>query len=221
MTEKCEIAMALASGVLRGGYAEAAILICAALSALAAEVWPGRGIDRVRFIELLVRFAPDASVPTRISIPLLVRDLSLAGSDVSAKQLGNEFLNFGETRVVIGSETDKPESEVLAISPTVPLKLVRQFSYACLLYQDVRSAYAHEYQPGARADSWPMTMSRSEAVSYVNRLVGPGEAATVRLIHFHIAWWAELAIGIAKSIDAQSRAVPRSPPLNWWIDGSS
>ncbi len=48
--KKNEIALDLAAGQCGGSYGEAVIILCAALSALAADVWPGRGIDRVRFV---------------------------------------------------------------------------------------------------------------------------------------------------------------------------
>jgi len=48
----------LEAGQCGGSYGEAVIILCAALSAVAADVWPGKGIDRVRFVQLLKDFAP-------------------------------------------------------------------------------------------------------------------------------------------------------------------
>jgi hypothetical protein len=221
VTEKCEIATALARGEARGSYSEAAILVCAALSALAAEVWPGRNIDRARFIELLVRLGPTPNLPMTISVPLLLRHVELTSSKSSAKLLKDTFLPFSATRVVTGPEVDKMEDEVLSICSDLTPKDIRKFSYACLLYEEVRSAYAHEYKPGAKADSWPMTMSEGQSVSYVNRLLAAGIPETGRFIHFHIAWLAKLAVDIARNIDIHRATLPRQAPASWWIDGAA
>lgn len=220
VTEKCEIASALARGEARGSYSEAAILVCAALSALAAEVWPGRNIDRARFIELLVRLGPTPNKLMTISVPLLVRHVELTSSKSSAKLLRDTFLPFSATRVVTGPEVDKSEGDVLFICSNLSTKDIRKFSYACLLYEEVRSAYAHEYRPGAKADSWPMTMAVGQSVSYVNRLLAAGIPETGRLIHFHIAWLAKLAVDIAMHIDIHRASLPRPAPASWWIDGA-
>lgn len=220
VTEKCEIASALARGEAGGSYSEAAILVCAALSALAAEVWPGRNIDRARFIELLVRLGPTPDLLMTISIPLLVRHIDLTSSKPSAKLLRDKFLPFSETRVITGPEVDKTEGEVLSICSDFTPKDIRKFSYACLLYEEVRSAYAHEYKPGTRADSWPMTMSEGQSVSYVNRLLSPCIPEAGRFIHFHIASLAKLAVDIARNIDIHRSTLPQQTPAIWWIDGA-
>jgi hypothetical protein len=110
---------------------------------------------------------------------------------------------------------------VLSICSDFTAKGIRKFSYACLLYEEVRSAYAHEYKPGAKADSWPMTMSEGQSVSYVNRLLAAGVPETGRLIHFHIAWLAKLAVDIARNIDTHRTTLPRQIPASWWIDGAA
>lgn len=220
VSEKCEVASALARGEAGGSYSEAAILVCAALNALAAEVWPGRNIDRARFIELLVRLGTSPKFLMTISTPLLVRYLETTHSKASATLLTSKLLNFSQTRVVTGSEVDRVEGELMSICPDLTPKEIRKFSYACLLYEEVRSSYAHEYKPGAKADSWPMTMSADQSVSYVNRLLVAGVPETGRLIHFHITWLTELAVDIASSIDALDRALPHQVPSSWWIDGA-
>jgi hypothetical protein len=220
VTEKCEIASALARGEARGSYSEAAILVCAALNALAAEVWPGRGLDRARFIELLVRLSPSPNFPMTISVPLLVQYLESSPSKASAKLLTDSLLPFSPTRVVTGPEVDKMEGELVSICPELTSKTIRKFSYACLLYEEVRSSYAHEYRPGDKADSWPMTMCEGQSVSYVNRLLEAGIPETGRLIHFHIAWLTKLAAELASNVDALSATLPRQAPSSWWIDGA-
>lgn len=220
--EKCKIANNLAQGEAGGSYSEAAILVCTALSALAAEVWPGRGFDRARFIELLVRLGSSPRVPMNISVPLLVRHLETTSADNlkdCATLLVRKFLAFGSSQVVTGSEVDKMECELVSVCPVLTLATIRKFSYANLLYEQVRSSYAHEYRPGDKADSWPMTANKDQSASYVNRLLGPGVPETERLIHFHIAWLTTLAVDLACSIDAISDTVPQQKPNSWWIHG--
>jgi hypothetical protein len=94
----------------RGSYSEAAILTCAALSALSAEVWPGRTRDRVRFIELLARLAPPSSTSTTISIPLLAQHLESTPQRADARILTEALLPTSPTRVITGS-VDRSEAE--------------------------------------------------------------------------------------------------------------
>jgi hypothetical protein len=156
-----------------------------------------------------------------ISVPLLVRHLELARSKSSAKRLRDTFLPFSATRVVTGPEVDKSEGEVLSICSDLTAKDIRKVSCACLLYEEVRSAYVHEYKPGAKADSWPMTMAEGKSVSYVNRLLAADILETGRLIHFHIAWLAKLAVDIAMDIDSHRVSLPRQAPSSWWIEGAA
>jgi len=218
--EKCEIAAALSRGEAGGTYSESTILVCAALSALSAEVWPGRGIDRGRFVELLVRLGSTTTMLASISVPLLVQHLTAAADHVNSTILQNALLSFSPTRIVAGPEVDRAETEVLALCPSLSRKTIRRHSYACLLYEEVRSSYAHEYRAGSRADSWAMTQYDGQAVSYVNRLLKPRIPETGRFIHFHVEWLLQMAIDLAASIDALAPTIPRSVPAAWWIDGA-
>ena len=223
VTKKCKIANNLARGEAGGSYSEAAILVCTVLSALAAEVWPGRGSDRARFVELLVRLGSSPSSPMIISVPLFVQHLETTSAENSkdcATIVVKKFLAFQSSRVLTGSEVDKMECELESICPTLMPATIRKFSYANLLYEQVRSSYAHEYRPGDKADSWPMTASKGQCASYVNRLLGPGIPKTERLIHFHIAWLTTLAVDLAGAIDAISDTVPHQKPKSWWIHGA-
>jgi len=218
--EKCEIATALSQGEAGGTYSESTILVCAALSALSAEVWLDRGIDRKRFVELLVRFGSSTTTLTTISVPLLVQHLTAAGDHANSAVLMKALLSFSPTRIVSGPEVDRAEAEILTLCPSLERKTIRGHSYACLLYEEVRSSYAHEYRPGSRADSWAMTQYAGQAVSYVNRLLEPGIPETNRFIHFHSEWLTQMATDLAASIDALASTIPRSVPAAWWIDGA-
>jgi hypothetical protein len=218
--DKRAIAERISRGEAGGGYPEAVILICAALSALSAELWPGRGIDKSRFVELLVRLGPHSAYCKTISVPLLVQFLADSKRTTEAGTLGRElgFPHF--SRVLTGPEIDASEDEILRSCPSLEIKDLRRCSYASVLYQEIRSSYAHEYQPGENAESWPMTMKPDQRVSYINRLVDAEKLKVQRLIHFHVEWLGELATGLAASVDAEE-AVPRPLPVQWWSEGAT
>jgi hypothetical protein len=157
---------------------------------------------------------------TSISVPLLVQHLAAEGDHSNSTILMKAQLAFSPTRVIAGPEVDIAEAEVLKLCPSLDPKTIREHSYACLLYEEVRSSYVHEYRPGNRADSWPMAQYTGQAVSYVNRLLEPGTPKTGRFIHFHIEWLVQIAGGLAANIDALTLAIPRAAPAAWWIDGA-
>lgn len=130
------------------------------------------------------------------------------------KQIETAFLNFCDSQVLIGDDVDKTENEILSVCNAISSKDIRECSYANLLYREVRSGYAHEYKPGERAESWPMTQRPEARVSYVNWVNDPD-----RHIHFHVHWLAELATATAEKIDNVAGTLPRAAPPKWWIDG--
>lgn len=217
VSEKCDIAGRLARGEAGGGYAEAAIVLCAALSALAAETWPGPSKDKARFVELLVRLGKFRNLCATVSIPLLVQELEALGRGPEATALRRATSLPDSARILVGPDVDRSESDVLAVCPSIDLQFVRAYSYAALLYQEIRSSYAHEYRPGTSANSAPMTADLGEAVSYSNQLREPTFTRLDRSIHFHVPWLRELARDLADSVDATS--LPQSDPIVWWIKG--
>jgi hypothetical protein len=216
--QKCDIAGRLARGEAGAGYAEAVILLCAAVSALSAEVWPGTGKDRARFVELLVRFGSFRDLCMTVSVPLLVHDLQALARDSEATALRRAASLPDSARVLTGPEVDRVEADVLAVCPSLDVSYVRKFSYAALLYQEVRSSYAHEYRPGASANSIPMTMATGQAASYVNQLREPTLTRIDRTIHFHVPWLIDLADDLATAVDSAA-SLPLPEPSLWWIKG--
>jgi hypothetical protein len=65
------ITVNLSKGDCGGSDGDGVMILCAAISALAAEAWPGSGRDKKRFVEALVRYAR-VSHPEFISTPLLI-----------------------------------------------------------------------------------------------------------------------------------------------------
>jgi len=215
--EKCNIATHLSLGEAGGGYAEAAIIVCAALSALSAELWVGRSIDRVRFIEMLVKFGAHSNDCKTLSIPLLVQHLNNSSRNTDALKIQHAFSLPSSARVLTGPDIDKSEQEVLSVCPQLDLKEVRSFSYASILYSEIRSSYAHEYRPGAQADSWPMTMVADQRVSYINRMMD--SLGMQRLVHIHVNWLVQIGIELASAVDDLANTLPLPKPQIWWADG--
>jgi len=211
--QKNNIALRLNGGECGGSYGESVIILCSVLSALAAEIWPGEGKDRARFVELLKEFAPIKYEITKISIPLLVAHLKNKQSNKESEVIRKAFLNCDPSLVLIGDDIDKSETEITMLCNTLELKNLRYHSYANLLYTEVRSGYAHEYKTGKLTDPWPMT-KRKAFISYVNWACKPD-----RHIHFHIGGIAELALSIAEEVDKTENTLPRNDPQNWWIYG--
>ena len=217
MSEKCDIATRLSLGEVGGGYAESAIIVCSALSALSAELWSGRQIDRVRFIEMLTRIGPSSIACQTVSIPLLVEHFRSTNQSAVAHKLQQAFSLPSSARVVTGPDVDRGETDVLPLVPQLKLKELRQFSYASILYGEIRTSYAHEYRPGVQADSWPMTMLADQRVSYINRMTD--DQSMRRLVHIHIEWVRQVAVEIASAIDRLVVTLPLPKPKVWWADG--
>lgn len=210
-----KVALVRKLSAIGGSYGDAVVILSAAISALAAEAWPGRGIDRHRFIELLARFSPARFRATAISLPLLVDELRSDGLHAEAHALHQNMLPLCDSQVLIGDDVDRSESEVTRACASLQTPQMRRCSYAAVFYGEVRSGYAHEFSAGPRADSRAMTMKNDVHVSYVNTVGRP------RRIYFHQDWLFELAGELADAVDvaASSNPMPWARPTRWWIDG--
>lgn len=212
--KKQKLALDLSQGACGGSYGEAVLILCAALSALAAEVWPGTNIDRKRFVHFLKRFAAPELSATSISVPILAASLRRTRKRGALKRLRKAYLNYDHSRVLTGREVDRSEREILSVCPSLKRKEVRECSYANLLYRELRSGYVHEYRPRGKAVSWPMTQDKNAHVSYVNWVHDPD-----RHIHFHVTWLSALVSATAKAADEISHRLPLHKPNRWWLDG--
>ncbi len=215
--KKLDIARRLANREIGGGYGEAILIISAAISAMAAEVWPGKGIDRKRFIEVIVRHADLNLGLTRISIPLFVsHDRACArSSDISVMVARLDAYDMA--LVLTGDDIDLTDADVIRQCPLLRPYEIREFSYPSLFYSDVRSGYTHEYGTTERADSQPMTRSVGNSVSYVN-VIDMVARIPRRLIYFHVEWLAKIACSIASALDRLGSTVIAPIPSCWWID---
>ncbi len=212
VTQKLDIAERLFNGECKGSYPEAILITSASINAMASELWPGKGIDRNRFVELLIKYAPIDPSPTTVSVPLLIQHLIHKGKSSEAEILQKKYINFCDSLVLLGNDIDKSENEIHSLLSTLDLKTIRKYCYANIFYEEVKSGYVHEYAAGEKSDSHPMSGARDAKVSYTNIINSP------RRIHFHISWLREAALSTAGSADSII-SLPLDKPPKWWIEG--
>jgi hypothetical protein len=198
-------------------------LLSALLSGISAELWPGKGIDGRRFVELWVRFCPNELHPIYISVPLLRRYLLETGREDDAKVLEDrrpDIFNLGYGSLVLrGGDVDLPESEILKLPLTITRKTVRSYSYPAVFYRHIRSNLVHEYKLSEEAASHRATRMDAN-VSYVNRVDVNARELSRRLIHFHIEWLEKVTRAIATKVVRHVDGYETlSPPDPWWLDG--
>jgi len=170
------------------------------------RIFPGKSKDKKRFVELLVRAAPETA--GLISLPLLFN--SKLPDEVNLANLEAHLSKFQPSQIITTSDVDLPENQTLNLCPGLPIKQVRSNSYACLLYEEVRSSYMHEYDAGNRTNPWAMSIKDNQPASYVN-IVNAN-----RRIHFHIEWLALIAKRCA-SYANELQFLPQSDPAEWWL----
>src|SRR5215204_1868901 len=73
--QKVALAKHLNEGECGGYYGDGILILSALLSGLAADLWPGKGKDRNRFVEIWARYADPKLKPNRISVPRLLAAL--------------------------------------------------------------------------------------------------------------------------------------------------
>lgn len=213
---KIDLASRLSFGECGGSYAEAVIIICNVLSAISADIWPGRNIDKKRFVELLFKYSNSTESCETISVPLLVATILESGDINLADRLKRELLPFSDTRIITGNDCDKTISDLNANYPEIEIAILKKHSYSCVLYEDIRSGYAHEYRPGGRADSWPMSSNRDKClVSYINRLTDTG--IVNRLIHFNVSWLTRLAGEVVDNLVKEEPLPTSAGYSSWWL----
>jgi hypothetical protein len=219
--QKIDVALKIAAGGCGGGYTESAIILAALSSGISADIWPGGGIDRKRFVELWASYADPHFEPLKISVPLLTQSLRSKGDLAIAEKLeAARPQMFGPgyaTRVITGAEVDLTEVEVSELADGLKVSLIRSFSYAALFYTHVRCGLVHEFHVSENATWNPMT-THEAAVSYSNRRSSSAPYATMRIIHFRVSWLAQ----VIQSIVAQfgdSGTTEAQRPARWWIEG--
>lgn len=213
----------LDDGQCNGSYSDACVLLSSLISGIAAELWPGEGSDRARFVELWIRYADPKLRADYVSIPLLRRFLLRTQRlrDVAVlEEARSQMFGLGHgTRVLRGVDVDLSETEVTALDTTITRAELRRYAYPSVFYKHVRSNLVHEYK--LSEDAATHFATRLEAnVSYVNRHDPDSLELSRRLIHFHIKWLADVARSIARNTAQwiqNFQVLPRPDP--WWRDG--
>jgi len=211
---KVDLALRLNNGECGGSYAESVIILCSVLSGIAADIWPGRMQDRKRFVELLIKYTGVALNCQKVSVPLLVGAVRNSGDIQLADRVKRNYLPVSDTRVITGDDVDKTIDELKAAYPSIDTMILKKNSYACVLYEEVRSGYVHEYRPGERSDSWSMGASRQDSpISYINRIDKPD-----RLIYFNVLWLADIVGEIVDTLSISDHLPVFTTYNSWWVD---
>jgi hypothetical protein len=207
------LALRLAAGECGGDYPEAVLILGSVSCALAAYLWPGRAIDKVRFVELMVASAPEKA--STISTPLLVEYLER--TDQALSPFAHKIrmaAGVSHMSVMLDDEVDRPEDTIVSLCPELDRGIVRSHSYAALFYTEVRSPYVHEYDSGTRAASSPMSIARDRLVNYNNRTRVDG--VSERVIHMSVPLLAKLTLDAARYVSSIENR-PLNRPSAWWL----
>lgn len=215
------LAERLARGDCGGSVAEAFLILSSLISGIAAHLWPGRRLDRQRFVELWARYADPQLSADLISVPLLIHELDRTRqyslSDRLREQKPEAFMPRGlpDTLVVTGEDVDVFDTEIHALLPEVALSKLREWSYANVFYAHFRSGYVHEYQVGTHADEVVMSHTRS-FITYGNFDTPP-----YRRINFEVDWVAKVARSLVRRAEPEWQHRPLPKPATWWVDGAA
>lgn len=218
---KMRIADALASGKLDAGYSEATIILLALLSGIAGLLWPGKGLDRKRFSELLVTHTPPDLQLRYISTVMFVQefvDSTDARLKHAAETIEKKYLPLYDTLIITGDDADGTESVLIQECPDLTPADIREFSYANLLYREIRCGLMHEYSLGSFATEHPMT-DRNANISYANVVHRGPPQELYKQIHFHFDWIKRVVSSVADSVTGIENTLPISKPATWWLDG--
>jgi len=237
---KLRIAHGLATKSDPPAQIEAQIILCCAVSALSALMWPGLRLDKKRFIQFLVEFAPPGTDLRTVSVPILAERLAASRRGPDAATLRAQFLPRLETKVVAASQIDQTEHVIQALLPRLPLATIRNSSYAAIIYTDLRCALVHEYRLSEALSSFGMSLT-PHLPSYANitepiRRADVADAAqvlgvslstarrrivrTIRRLHIPYTYLRDTLRGTASNAcDFWDREVhfERAHPTPWWI----
>jgi hypothetical protein len=184
-------------------YNDLALILCAVLSACAAQRWPGSGVDRKRFVELLVKISPPDYHTDWVAVPALIADGLVDEKDT--------LYVANETRIFTDEEIDLPILDAATRYPQVDLKKLKTHTYASLIYVWLRNGYAHEYL--ANKNITHVQASRHQArVSYIGRGVLGG--GIQRMTSFHL----DYLIALAEYHASEVVKNPTTQPEKWWLE---
>ena len=202
LSGRLEIAKALES-LPGANYANVVLITTAVLSACASIRWPGKRIDRKRFIELLVSFSPVDLHTSWVSVPALINEGFIAEEDTP-------YAGGNSTRVFRDDEIDLSLEDARTRYPGVPGVELRNHCYATLIYEWLRCGYAHQYSPHTNIIQNPPSGANAR-VSYVGRLIA---GKLERMVSFHLDYLFLIAGHHVSVLPTTASPAPAS----WWID---
>lgn len=201
LSMKVQIADEIVDKHKRNGEPDAEILLCCVIGALAATMWPRDYIDKFRFIQFLVEFAPKSLDVQKISIYHLIE--KLASDAATTQALINSFFTSREDydgkvfldgeslpislmqRIIHdASQVDQRESTIASLLPNIQLRTLRKSSYAAIIYSDLRNSLVHLYRIKEPLASHGMS-NRSDIPSYANMSYLPDEEEARRVAATH------------------------------------
>jgi len=190
-------------------HSDIGLILCSVLSACAAERWPGRGIDRARFIELLVRCSPADMHADWICVPALIVNghVDEAGTPYGPTDSGHS------TRIFRDSEIDLDLTACQSTYRNVSVRDCKSCSYAALIYGWLRCGYAHQYSPHTNISHYPPSRHNAR-VSYIGRTTRTG--GITRMVSFHL----DYLIAVTKYHADNVAASHQNAPSEWWINAS-
>jgi hypothetical protein len=215
---KVDLASRLANGECGGSYGDAVLVLSSIVSGIAAELWPGEGIDRKRFVEVWARYSTPELNPNKISLPLLVDTLRKRGETSVAERvrlLREDCISSipaFDTIVVTGDRVDVSEVELLRVAPELTLADVRAQTYGSIFYRHFRSSYVHEYKAGTHGDEVVMSRTRGD-ITYSNWVSPP-----YRRINFSAVWLAEIVRSICANAAQEYWDGEKPRPNAWWLE---
>ena len=200
------VASNLNNGLCGGSLKDAVLILSSAFSAIASALWPGKHIDKQRFIQLMIKFSNHLPHPSTISIPLLCQ--SKYALPASLKTF---YLQYDDSRILIDLDIDKDEEEIIKLFGHIPKNILRRFSYANLFYQEFRSGIVHGYETTENAFLLPFT-ERKYSISYINYI-------SIKKIVFKFNWLVGTLESISKNVQLIHTDLPTKENNEWWING--
>ena len=187
----------------KADYSDVCIVLCAILSACAAIRWPGKNIDKARFIELLIMHSKPEHGLDLVSIPTLMNDKLIHYSDTPYSKPGQS------NRIFIDEEIDLRFSDAKSKFKNLDEKELKSRTYASLIYEWIRCGYAHEYLLGGYACQVPASRQKAR-VSYIQR-IEKDHSSTV-MMSFHLDYLFEISQHHVEILPG----LAEPEPLKWW-----
>ncbi len=184
-------------------FGDIVLILTAVISSCAATKWPGTGIDKGRFVELLVNRSPEEFHTSWVSIPALISSNLIDELDTPWGEPGQQ------TRVFTDDEIDLSLDDAMNKYTMVSEKELRKHCYASLIYERLRCGYSHEYC--AHESITEIQASREKTrVSYIGR---SSRNQIARKISFHLDYLIDLADYHVTNFTSSEVAQPQQ----WWV----